>query len=226
MNGARPVGPHPDMLTIRAHHEAWVRPDYAVLSVRVEGSSLLRGDAAFRKAEEVRHLVEGLAAVGVPEDDVEVVDVRSHTESGLFSKSSSVTYDLRVRCRDIQRIPEALGVVTEARAATLQQVEWRYDQDVEREAGWLRACLRDAEHKAQAAAEALGVRITGVHELHEGIADGTGPSIHPRHLAQAQAKSRGGGGGGPIDLGISLASARRIVYAVTVSYRVGPRDGA
>jgi hypothetical protein len=48
------------------------------------------------KARDVHQLVDELAQVGIPEDQVFIESVQAMTTSGLLSKSSSARYSLRV----------------------------------------------------------------------------------------------------------------------------------
>jgi len=86
-----------DLIEVVANIEEDVAADGVDIQVSVDGSSLFTGRAALSKAREVHQLVEALAQVGVPENQIFVEGIRATTTSGIFSKSSSAHYSLRVR---------------------------------------------------------------------------------------------------------------------------------
>src|SRR5262245_16129339 len=94
-----------DAIVVSAtHHHA----DAADLHVIVRGSSLVTGSAALKKAAEARRLVEDLAAAGLADEDVALQGVSAEVSSGLLGRSSTAQYRLRVRVRDLDRLPDVL----------------------------------------------------------------------------------------------------------------------
>jgi uncharacterized protein YggE len=207
---------HPDVLIIIAEHYEDLSADRAELIVTVQGSSLVTGRAALSKAKEVARLVDELGRFGISADDISLEDVQAEVSSGILGKSSSATYRLRVRCKNLDLLPEALGAVTAAKNARLDDIEWRYPDSYDRQIQWLEAAIRRANSKAIAAAGALGARITGVHKLTELRLDPEEASVAYGSVSAAPMRRRAE----PIDLGFSLNHQKRAGVRVTIEYRV------
>jgi uncharacterized protein YggE len=207
----------PDVIAISARHEQTLTADRADLLVSVRGTSLVTGDAALHKAKEVAKLVQDLVAVGMAAADVVLEDVEAEVSSGLLGRSSAATYRLRLRCPQLDLLPDMLGIVTTSKNAELAHIHWRYPDDAATEARWLAAAIRAANLKAAAAAAALGARLVGVHRLH----------VEPlgAHAPQMFAASFGGGGAPgmarkSVDLGVPLRSQKEAGVQVSVEYRI------
>jgi len=131
----------PDVVVITARHEESVAAERAELLVTVQGSSLVTGRAALKKAKEVSALVDELERCGVNPQDIHLDAVQAGVSSGLLGSSSSATYCLRIVCGDLERLPEALGAVTGARNSHLDQIVWRYPRSAEQQSRWLTAAI-------------------------------------------------------------------------------------
>ena len=187
----------------------------ADLFVRVQGQSLVTGRAALQKAKEVAQIVEGLKAVGLLEAQIELVAVQAEVRSGLLSKSSQASYELKVRCTNLDELPTLLGVITGAKNAQLERLEWQYPQDAASEGRLLGEAAKNAQVKARAVAEALGVRLGRLvhasdrsqpeqrHEVRFGA---------PAMVMRARQES--------VDLGMALTHKRRVTREVWLTYAV------
>lgn len=206
-----------DTITITSSHEELVAAHAADVLVSVSGSSLFTGRSALTKAKEVRQIVANLAECGIEPDAIGLESVLANVTSGILSKSSSATYRIRVRCDDLERLPDVLGAITSPKNATLEKVIWHYPQDIDQEARWLRRCIEDANRKAKVAADALGCRVVSVHRLSESRLGETAPKPHEiRQMSAVTVRKRSG----PIALGMDLTQQKRLGLAVTVTYRV------
>jgi len=206
----------PDVLVISARHEEDVAADRADVLVTVQGSSLVTGRAALKKAKEVSALVEELERCGVPLEQIHLEAVHAEVSSGLLGSSSSARYRLRIRSDDLERLPEVLGAVTGARNARLEQLVWRYPESAEQQARWLAAAIAWANTKAASAATALGTRVVGIHRLTEQGLEEEGRLVRfggAPGLARARASEA-------VDLGFELGNQKRMGVLVTVEYRV------
>jgi len=207
----------PDVVVITARHEESVAADRAELLVTVQGSSLVTGRAALKKAKEVRALVEELERVGVSSREIHLLSVQAAVSSGLLSSSSSATYRLRIRCGDLERLPEILGAVTAAKNAHLDQVVWRFPRSAEQQARWLAAAIAWANVKANAAADALGTRVVGIHRL---IEEAREEDDRPGRLGGGVMLARARAPSEAVDLGFDLGNEKRMGVEVTIQYRV------
>jgi len=157
----------PDVIQVDVAQEETVKATHADLHVTVQGSSLVSGATALKKAKEVAGLVRELTDGPLEEENIKVQSVLANVESGWVLKSSSATYQLKMRVLDLAKFPEVLGVITSRKNARLDRVAWQYDDDEEARARWLDTCLRKARKKADAIAGALGVRVVGVRAFSE-----------------------------------------------------------
>jgi uncharacterized protein YggE len=205
-----------DLIEVSAKHEAEIEADEAEIRVTVQGSSLVVGNAVFEKAREVQKLVEALRSHGILQADLQLRDVRAEVSSGLLGKSSSATYELSVRCRDLGKLPDVLGEIGEAKQATLGAITWHYPDTAAQRATWLARCVADANAKAQAIAAAVPAKIVGVHRIVEVERDAAPYPAPP-----------GGGGSmdmsrarGSVALGFQLGQRRTITVRISASYRV------
>lgn len=158
--------PHPT-IQVSEEHTGEVPASGAKLFVDVQGSRLLTGNAAVTEAAEVRRLIDALVGAGAGPQDVDLVNVHIDVNKGVFSKSSSATYSLRIACPDPAKLTALLDVVAEQRNCTLRRIAWDFASASERRAEWLALCAERARGKAQAIAAALGHELAGVDRIIE-----------------------------------------------------------
>ena len=93
--------------------------------------------AGFSKAEELRKLAEALESRGIPKTALSLAGATVDVSSGVFTKSSSVTYRIRILIEDLDLLGSVLDVVSEAKKASLTRLDWNYDDQgtEERRAG-------------------------------------------------------------------------------------------
>jgi uncharacterized protein YggE len=209
----------PSAIEVSAHHEEDVAADRVDLFVDVEGSSLFTGRAALSKAREVHQLVNELALVGIPEDQIFIESVRATTTSGIFSKSSSARYSLRVHCRSIERLGDVLGAIASQKNVSMNQMDWGYDESPTASARRLGACAAIAKEKARAIADALGVRLGAPYRICEVVPraePGPPSAIMPSFAGVARARASMS----QDDLGLSVSHHRKIVTRISASFRV------
>ena len=82
---------HPDRILVRAAVEHDLPADRAEVELIVSGSSFFSGSAALARAKEVRDVVGTLTELGVPADDVSLLDVVAESSKGLITTTSSAT---------------------------------------------------------------------------------------------------------------------------------------
>jgi uncharacterized protein YggE len=210
----------PDVIVITARHEEDVSAERAELLVVVQGSSLVTGRAALKKAKEVAKLVEELEKCGVSQDEVGLEDIRAEVSSGILGKSSSATYRLRIRCAKLELLPEVLGAITSAKNARLEDVVWRYPDSAAQQAKWLQACIAWANVKAGAAAAALGTRLVGVHRLTEQRLDEPDYTVAPATAYPGAGMRSRTGELETLSAGLDLGHQKRDGLKISVEYRV------
>jgi uncharacterized protein YggE len=181
----------PDTIKVTVFHREEVSATHADLHVTVKGSSVVSGDTALKKAKEVNQLVEALTSLGVKEEAVKLQGVHVETSSGVLVKSSSASYRLKIRCEKLEQFAEMLDAIASQKNASLDRVEWKYDDDAAHERG-LNLAIENAKRKAQVIADSFGVKLLGVRDFVETVTDQEAP-IWQALLPQPAARSRGAG---------------------------------
>lgn len=131
----------------------------ARLNLRVSGSKLFTGKAALAQAVELRRLSESLRNQGLEDDALSLTSVQVSVSSGLLGRSSAASYQLRVKCQDISKLPGLLDAVSEQKNCTLQNIEWAYEGNNGLRAQAEQTALRNARERAHKLAETLNVQL-------------------------------------------------------------------
>lgn len=209
----------PDLLRVVVTHEDELAASYADLRVTVRGSSLVTGNAALSKAREVAVLVQALAVVGVPETSIRVEDIAVQVESGLLTKSSSATYILKIRCAKLDSLADVLGAITSQKNVQLGNIEWGYAEPDDLRTRWLVDCATRATERARRIADALGVKLLGVHQFGE-------PDVEVAATRDYESRSPGLGmmraRMTAADLGLSVSHSKKVAVRVRVEFRIAP----
>ncbi len=79
----------PDTIAVRIVNETELDADTADLTVIVEGSAVFSGAKAFKKAKELRALVEALTQAGIDETQVKLRSVEISSASFAIIKAST-----------------------------------------------------------------------------------------------------------------------------------------
>jgi uncharacterized protein YggE len=178
--------------TIQVSEEAWIEilPTAALLHLRLKADRFFSGRAALEKAEELRRLIVVLGARGFPDDAVTLEGGALDVSTGLFGRSSSVTYRVRVAVKDVDRLADALDAVASCKSATLDSIEWDYQGPTKAHAAALTDCATRALSKAKTLAAALGVDIARVRSVREERDASAAPQIFPQMLGAPFPASR------------------------------------
>lgn len=215
----------PDTITITASQREEIQATHADLFVTVKGTSLASGDAALKKAKEVNQLVEELVKFGLPAEAIHLQSVYAEAASGVFLRTSSATYRLRIRCDKLEQFTDLLGIITSQKNVTFERVEWKY-ADEEARAGALEKAIGKAQAKAAKIAAGLGVRLLGIFTLEEQFSDREAPPFHGMMPPSPQSKAMRSTGFAAPDLGMDIQHSKTIEAHIHIEYRVsGFGDG-
>ena len=147
-------------VTASVHQE--VSASLAKLHFRVEGETLLFGNAALERSKILKDLVMRFKEFGATDTDFNVKSVSARVESGLLgTKNSRADFRLELRVADLAQLPDYLGVILASKAAELEQLEWVFELDavmLELSA----QAMKKAFEKAQAMAGAVGHSVLGI----------------------------------------------------------------
>ena len=155
------------VIVVHASADGRLAADRVDVNVRIEGASLVTGDAALAKARELRALVQSLAAVGLSEEALSLTAIRAKTHDGFLTKSSSATYDLRVDVPNLDLLADVVGIITSQPNTSITGMKWRFERMAEYQAELLRDAMKDARRRAEGIAAGLGVVVGQVRRVQE-----------------------------------------------------------
>jgi uncharacterized protein YggE len=207
----------PDTIKVSALHHAEIFADRANLFVTVKGSSVVSGNEAMKKAREVSQLVEALIHFGLSPDSIQLLGVRIETSSGTLLKSSSASYQLRVKVEKLDQLTELLDILASQKNASLERIEWKYPEDEARDQS-LESAIAKAKAKAEKVAAAMGVKLLGVYEFMENTFDEERPPM-PFQAKAMEMRSLGAVADQP-SLDMDIQHSKIIQVNVDIWYRV------
>lgn len=200
--------------------KADISPISASVHITLTGDKFFSGNAAFSKAEELRKLAEALEGRGIPKAALSLVGATVDVSSGVFTKSSSVTYRVRIVVEDLELIGSVLDIVSEAKKASLTRLEWNYDDYSEEERQLLRTAGQRAAAKARALAESVGQKLGALHSAREERIAETPQRGEVAHLGAAPPMMRARNSVAEELGGLELAPKRQVMVRVAVAYLV------
>ncbi len=202
----------PDTIKVSIMGKEEISATHADLYVTVKGSSFVSGNEAMKKAKEVNQLVEALISFGVKNEAVFLQGVHLEQAGGALLKSSSAVYRLKIRCDDLNLFAGMLDVVSSQKNATLERVEWKYNDDEARERV-LKLAVEKAKKKAEQVAGALGVKLIGVYDFLEATTDEEMfGGFQPQALRQTSLHEQ--------SLGMDIQHTKNLHVKLEVWYRV------
>jgi uncharacterized protein YggE len=212
-------------VTEQAHGE--LRARAATLHVTLTATRFFSGKAALAKSEELRRLVEALREVGVPESEIALAGANLEVDTGVFSRSSTVTYRVRVHVTELDTVAGVLDAITSAKQATLTHIDWDHSGDGTEQL--LADCAARAAAKARRLAAALGAALGSIHEVHEEeIVEPMAPSTlggfdFDVRMARIVSASKARHKSIEQELaGLELAPPRPVSVRVRIAYRLSP----
>ena len=210
----------PDTISVRVVNEAEIEADTANLTVVVEGSSVFSGSEAFKKAKELRALIDALKESGIAENRVKLRSVEVNSQSFAIIKTSSAKYIVSIKTVAVELLPQVLGTVASHKGAKLSRLTWNYGTLKATRSRLRRESLAEALKQARADASDLGVKVLGIHQLTE---DARGKDYNPEYIAGDSAdflavRSRGG----PQDIGFHLGNSTTATLDLRAEFRVSP----
>ena len=186
----------------------------ARVHVTLRAQSSLAATAATKKVAEVRALVEALAAAGIPDDSIDVTGVQIATGQGKILASQEVRITLEIATTP-EQLPEVLGILAARHGLAVDQVEWTYDE-FEASITATADAMRMARRKADAVAEAAGLRVVGITS-----ASDTWSMPTPRtEMASFASDTRMRMGAAPLDMGMTMSSTAKLSVRLTVDFEV------
>ena len=173
------------LLSLSASGEAAAVPDVATMTIGVEAfgrDAKTASDAAARKAEAI---VAALAQFKVAKEDVQTSNLSLNRidygpRKGQFQASNT----LNVRLHDVPKAGQAVAAATAAGANVMGGPSLQIDDPEKANRGAYIAAYKAAETRAQAYAEAAGMKISRVLTIRDG---GQGGGAEPYAMDAAAA---------------------------------------
>jgi uncharacterized protein len=184
-------------------------PDEAAFTIGVQTEGTTAREALAANSQQMRRVIDAVRSAGVEKSDIKTQDVSvsaSYGEEGRtdgFSARNSVL----VTIHDLAKAGAILDAASNAGANEVYGPTLSRSDEDELQAKALRSAVENARRKAEALADAAGVRLGAVTAMTEGFAGGPQPYYERATLAKADA---------PIEPGTQDSQA-----TVTVTFAIG-----
>lgn len=180
----------PPSLLVTGHGAVSAAPDQVALRLGAVVQAA-QADAAQRQVNQiVQRALEGLRQLGVPEQKIQSVAItlspvyESPDPRARPSAPRVVGYragqSLRVTLDDVRRAGPVLDAAVAAGVNQLEDPQFRLADEGRFRQEALRLAVRDGRAKAEAMAQALGVRLAGLSEVAESTPVVVGPRFEAR----------------------------------------------
>ena len=215
---ARGVGRDETLLTVTATGRADNRPDEARLQLGVQSIGPSSGEASRLNREKMQRVTDALGRLGVKPDDLQTRNLSLQRidygpERGRFRADNIV----EVTLRDVSRVGDAVTAVTQAGANVMSGPDLRVSDREKASRSAYAAAYRAARSRAEAYAEAAGLKIDRVLGIYDGGESGVPmpppmpvapPSVRTMNVEQASAA--------PFNPGINTTEVRvRVDFALS-----------
>jgi uncharacterized protein YggE len=165
----RGVGPNETLLTVSASGRADTRPDEARLQLGVQSDGASAGEAGRLNTEKMSRVTAALRPLGVKADDIQTRNISMNRidygkERGRFRAYNVV----EVIIRDMAKVGEAVTAVTEAGANVMSGPDLRVSNREAANKSAYAAAYRAARSRADAYAEAAGLKVARVLAIYDG----------------------------------------------------------
>ena len=157
------------LLTVTATGRADTRPDEARLQLGVQSDAASAGEASRLNREKMGRVATALGRLGVKPDDLQTRNISLNRidygpERGRF-RAHNV---LEVTIRDMAKVGDAVTAVTEAGANVLSGPDLRISNREAANKSAYAAAYRAARSRADAYAEAAGLKVERVIAIYDG----------------------------------------------------------
>lgn len=208
-----------DTIAISAEGKVTALPDIATISVGVQTENKAVSAAQQENTAKMNAIIEKIKSFGVAADDIKTSNYSiypqyDYVNGRQIERGYMVTQNADVKVRNLDTIGEILAAVGDLGANQVGGVFFTIDEPEElRQQARLKA-LETAKKKAQALADAAGVRLGKV----VGFSENEGFVPSPPSYARDAALGLGGGGSAP-----SIQSGSQdVIVNVTVLYEILP----
>jgi uncharacterized protein YggE len=213
-------------ISVTGRGEVEAPPDRAVVRLGVESQAEEAAAAQSAANEVIQKAVAGIEKVGVPKPSIKttglnLVPIYAPQKPGRETQPARITGYRAMNTIQVELDESKLPLVgkvvdsgLEAGANRLEGISFELSKDVPQRTRALKLAVAEAQTKARAMAEALGVRLQGVDEATEG-----GVMIMPRTRAMRGVESASVMAGVPTQV---EPGTLHVEASVTIHYRIAP----
>jgi hypothetical protein len=213
-----PPPPGPPVIVVTGNGEVDVRPDQAMLSMGAIAQEKDAAAAQKKVSEIVQKSLDAFAAMGIKKEKIHTQNVtltpvyRRGSPDDLQRPRDIVGYEasnvLQITLGDLTQIGQAMDAGVGAGANNIQGVDFQLSDDTGATQDALKRATLQAQAKARAIADALGVHLGTAMKVEEGSVQRIMPMMAMSRMAAANVAT-------PIEPGEIKINAQ-----VTVTYRI------
>ena len=157
------------LVQVSATGRADTRPDEARFTAGVETIAATSREASARNSATINKVAAALQRLGVKEDDLQTRSITlSRIDYGPNRGRFQASNLIDIKVRDIKRAGEALAAITEAGANVLSGPNLRVSDPENAGRSAYAAAYRAARARAEAYAQAAGLKVTRVLAIRDG----------------------------------------------------------
>jgi uncharacterized protein YggE len=176
----RGVGRDEVLVQVSASGRSDTRPDEARFTVGVDTIAATSRAASAQNSATINKVAAALQGLGVKEDDLQTRSITlSRIDYGPNRGRFQANNLIEVRVKDIKRAGEALAAITEAGANVLSGPNLRVSDPENAGRSAYAAAYRSARARADAYAQAAGLKVARVLAIRDGGEMGGGPRPYP-----------------------------------------------
>lgn len=159
-------------LSVTGYGTLTYKPDQAILTLGVIGQGDTAEEALEKCSPKASAVVKALKDIGISEEDMKTSRINVSPRYDWEIKPPKIVgyeayYSLYIRVRDINLVGKAIDTAFKAGADTLEGLSFTLSEDATQslQKEVIKLAIDDARKKAEAAAEALGMKIVGVESI-------------------------------------------------------------
>lgn len=209
----------PNTITVTGNATQSSAPDEAVLTLTVESDGIDPGAALNANSVAVQKVLDRLKSEGVAAEAIETTNVSVYANRTYNPNTGQETLagyraqnSVTVTLANAEQVGKVLSAAVEAGANIVSGPVWKLSDDTAAVAAALKKAVANARTKADALAEAQGVKVGDVVMMNESSVQ---VPVYPIYAMTDSAKA-----GGVMDTPISAASLD-VTATVTITYVLG-----
>lgn len=170
---ARGVDRDETLLSVSATGRNEVRPDMATFSAGIETFGATGASASTANGDKMKAIVDALEQQGVAEKDIQTQSIGiNRIDYGPKKGQYQATNQVRVRVRNVDKVSQAVGAVTAAKANILSGPTLTQSDPEKAKLSAYGNAYKAARSRADAYAEAAGLRVSRILAIRDGGTSG------------------------------------------------------